>query len=58
MHFSLLLLGVRAARMGAWRGLGRMDRQTMLDVLLQLRKFHRLFERRWRSSVLGREWVV
>lgn len=32
-----------------------MDRQTMLDVLLQLREFHRLLERRWRSSVLRGE---
>lgn len=37
---------------------GRMDRQTMWGVLLGLRKFHRLFERRWRSSVLRGEWVV
>lgn len=29
------------------------DGQMMLDVLLQLRKFPRLLERRWRSCVLG-----
>lgn len=51
-QLSLLLLRVRAAGTVAWTGLGWMDRQMMSDVLLQIRKLHRLFERRWRSSVL------
>lgn len=45
--------GGQGCKDGTMESLGRMDRWKMLDVLLQLRKFHKLFERRWRSSVLG-----
>lgn len=45
--------GSQGCKDGSMESLGWMDKRMMLDVLLQLRKLHRLFERRWRSSVLG-----